>query len=180
MKAQNKTYSENNGSDIVIKSSSANSLLVSLRSTRLLRQNESSTDPNSRSTKHQSRSNGLTVEQTTGSNNLYRSTSERALVPLHELGNGWNKHGGGDITSVTTTFTTLGADDVGAEFEALLDVFGVSDHVHVENAGLVELLNDVLGWNTDGTDEEFGSALNNDINKLVELSLGVIMAASKN
>lgn len=101
-------------------------------------------------------------------------------MSLHELGNGWDEHGGGDITGVTTTLTTLGADNVDAEFEALLDVLGVSDHVHVENAGLVELLDDVLGWNTDGTDEEFGSALDDDINKLVELSFGVVVAENGN
>ena len=43
----------------------------------------------------------------------------------------------------------------------------------------MKLLNDVLGWDTDSTDEEFGTALNDDINKLVELSLGVVMAKQK-
>jgi hypothetical protein len=97
-------------------------------------------------------------------------------VSLHELGNGWDEHGGGDITGVTTTLTTLGADNVGAEVEALLDVLWVSDHIHVENAGLVELLDNMLGRDTDGTDEEFSSALDDDINKLVELSFGVVVA----
>jgi hypothetical protein len=80
---------------------------------------------------------------------------------------------------VTTALTTLGANNVGAEFEALLDVLGVSDHVHVENAGLMELLDDVLWWDTDGTDKEFCSALDDDINKLVELSFGVVVAKCK-
>ena len=52
-------------------------------------------------------------------------------------------------------------------------------YVHHGDARLVELLDDVLGWNTDSTDEEFGSALNDDINKFVELSLGVVMARPK-
>lgn len=99
-------------------------------------------------------------------------------MSLHELGNGWDEHSGGNITGVTTALTTLSADNVDAKFEALLDVFGVSDHVHVENASLVELLNNVLGGHTDSTDEEFGATLDDDINELVELSLGVVMAGS--
>lgn len=71
-------------------------------------------------------------------------------MTLAELGNSWNEDGGWDISGVTSTLTTLCANHVHAELEALLDVLGVADHVHVENAGLVELLDDVLGWDADG------------------------------
>jgi hypothetical protein len=41
----------------------------------------------------------------------------------------------------------------------------------------VEPLDDVLWWDTDGRDEDLCTALNNDINELVELALRVIVAA---
>jgi hypothetical protein len=41
---------------------------------------------------------------------------------------------------------------------------------------LVELLDDVLGGYTDGADEELGARVNDDINELVELALGIIVA----
>jgi hypothetical protein len=97
-------------------------------------------------------------------------------VSLHELGNGWDKHSGGDITSVTTTLTTLGGDNVDTKVKALLDVLGVSDHVHVEHAVLVKLLHDGARRNTDSADKQSGAAFNDDINELIELSVGVIMA----
>lgn len=93
-----------------------------------------------------------------------------------ELGDCWDEDGCWDITSVATSFTSLCADHVGAEFEALLDVLGVSDHVHVKNAVLVEFLDDVLWWDTDGRDEKTGAGFDGDVDELVELALGVVVA----
>ncbi len=56
-------------------------------------------------------------------------------------------------------------------------MLGVSDHVHVENAIRVKLVHDVLRRYADGGDEELGAGLNDDVDKLVELSLGVVVAA---
>jgi hypothetical protein len=52
----------------------------------------------------------------------------------------------------------------------------VADHVHAEDAGTVELLDNGLGGNTDGGDEELGAALDDDVDELVELTLGVVVA----
>jgi len=41
------------------------------------------------------------------------------------------------LPGVTTTFTTLGADDINTNLEAFGDVLWVADHVHVQNTMLV-------------------------------------------
>ena len=79
---------------------------------------------------------------------------------------------------MASTLTTLCADHVDAEVEALLDVLGVSDHVHVENAGLMQLLDDGLGWYADSADEELGTGVDDDVDEFVELALGVVVAVS--
>ena len=48
------------------------------------------------------------------------------------------------------SFAALGADHVDANVEAFTDMLGVSDHIHVEDTGLVKTLNDMDGGNTDG------------------------------
>lgn len=97
-------------------------------------------------------------------------------MALDQLGNSGNENGGWDVTGVTTTLTTLSADDVDANLEALLNVLGVTDHVHGEYTGFVKSVNDGLGRDTDSRHKEFGTALDNDVNKLIELALGVIVA----
>jgi hypothetical protein len=152
---------------------------VSLRGTSLVTEDEASSNPHGGSTEHESSSNRLAVEETTGSNNLHGLAGERALVALDQLGNGRDQDCGWDITSVATTLTTLGADNIGTKVEALLDVLGVSDHVHVEDAVLVKLLHDGARRNTDSADKQSGATFNNDINERIELSVGVIMAVKK-
>jgi hypothetical protein len=77
---------------------------------------------------------------------------------------------------VSTALASLGADDIDAEIQALLDVLGVSNHVHVENARFVESVDDVLGGNANGGDEELGPAVDDDADELVELAFCVIVA----
>ena len=149
---------------------------MGLRGTSLIRQNEASTDPDGGSAEHESSGNRVTVEKTAGSNDLDGLAGQRALLALDQLGNRGNKNGGWDITSVTTTLTTLGADNIDTNIEALLNVLGVTDHVHGEDTGAVELLDDGLGRNTDGRDEKAGALRDDDIDKLSELTLGVVVA----
>ena len=172
---QGMSYSKDNGANRVIKAGSANSLLVSLRSTGLISQDEAGTDPDGGSAQHQSGSNGLTVEQTTSRNDLHRQAGQGALLALAQLGNGRNEDSGGDITSVSTTLTTLGADDICASVQRLLNVLGVTDHVHVEDARVVKFVNNVLWRNTDSRDEELSAALDNNVDKFIQLSFGVVI-----
>lgn len=153
VKERPKTYSEDNGADIVLESGSADGLLVSNRSTGLIGQDEASTDPDSRGTKHKSGGNRVTVEQTTCSDDLHGLTGQGALLALAQLGNSRDENGSRNITSVTTTFTALSADDINTNIKGLLNVLGVADHVHAQDASTVELLHDVLGRDTDGRNE---------------------------
>ena len=144
-----------------------------------LGENEAGTDPDGAGTEGQGGGQTLAVVQTTGSDDLDGLASERGLVALDELGNSGDEDGGGDITSVPSTLATLGADKVDAELEALLDVLGVADHVHVEDAGAVEALDNVLGGHTDGGDEEAGAGVDDDVDQLIELTLGVVVAVRR-
>ena len=77
---------------------------------------------------------------------------------------------------MATALTALGADQVGTDVEAFLDVLGVADHVHVEDAVLVQLVDDGFGRDADGGDEESGAGFDDDVDQLVELAFGVVVA----
>jgi hypothetical protein len=70
----------------------------------------------------------------------------------------------------------LGANQVHAGIQALLDMFWVADHIHVQDPCLVQPLHNTIWRNPNSGDEELGSALNNDGDQLIELTLGVIVA----
>lgn len=170
------TYREDNSADCVVKASSADSLLVSLGGTSLVSQDEASTNPHGRSAKHQGSSHRVAIVQATGSNHLHGQTSQGTLLALAQLGHGRNEDRSGNIASVTTTFTTLSTNDIRAGIEGLLDVLGVTDHVHVQDACSMESVHDSFGGHTDGRDEELSAAFNNNVDKFVELALSVVVA----
>lgn len=145
-----------------------------------VRQDEAGTNPHSRCTKHESCSNRLAVEQTTSSNDLDGLASHWALAALDELGHGWDKDRGRNITSVSTTFASLCANDVCTSIKRLLDMLRVANHVHVENTSGVQLLDDWLGRDSDSANEELCAALNDNVNKFIKLSLGVVIADQSN
>ncbi len=171
--------SEDDSTDVILEAGSADSLLVGDGGTSLLGQNEAGTDPDGGGAEHERSGDGVTVEQTAGGDDLHRLAGQRALAALDQLGDGGDEDGGGDVTGVTAALTTLGADDVDADVEGLGDVLGVADHVHAEDTGTVEALDDGLGGNTDGRDEELGAALDDDVDELVELALGVVVAGGR-
>jgi len=113
---------------------------------------------------------------TTSSDNLNGTASERRLVLLANIDNGRNKNSRGDIAGVATTLTTLGADDVDAKVKALLNVLDVADHVHVDDAIGMELVDNSLRGHADGRDEKLSALLDDDIDELVQLTLGIIVA----
>lgn len=165
--------------DVVVVASGAHSFLVRLGGTGLISEDETGSNPDGTGTHHEGSSQKLTVVDTTGGDDLNGALEERALGVLAEVDDGGDENGGRDVTSVTATLTTLGADNVDAEVEALLDVLGVSDHVHVDDAGSVESVDDVLGRDTDSRDEELGARFDDDVDELVELALGVIVAKAR-
>lgn len=172
-------YSEDDGADVILETGSPDSLLVGLRGASLVGQDETGTDPHGGSPHHQSRGNGIAVEQTTGCNDLHGSAGQRALAALDQLGHGRDEDSGGDVTRVATTLTTLGTDDVDARIQGLGDVLGVADHVHDQDAGTVQLLDDGLGGDADGGDEEAGATADDDVDELAELALGVVVTKGR-
>lgn len=100
-------------------------------------------------------------------------------MALAELSDSWDEDGRGDISSVSTSFSSLCANHVGAKLETLLDVLWVANHVHVEDAVLVELLDDVFWRDADGGDEEAGARFDGDVDELVEFAFGVVVAGRK-
>jgi hypothetical protein len=102
--------------------------------------------------------------------------SHRASLSLDEVYNSGDQNSGRNITSVSTALASLGADDINAEIQALLNVLGMSNHVHVENACFVESVDDMFRWDTNGGDEELGTAVDDDADELVELAFCVIIA----
>lgn len=173
-----RTTSEDDSADIVVEAGSADSLLVSLRGASLISEDEAGTDPDTTGTEVKRSSDGLAVEDTAGGDDLHGLAGHGRLVALAELGDGGDEDRRGDVTRVATALAALGADDVGANVDALLHVLGVSDHVHVEDAVLVEAFDDVLGGNTDGGDEQLGARVDDDVDELVELALCVVVASS--
>jgi len=75
---------------------------------------------------------------------------------------------------MSTSFTALSADEVYADIKSFLDVLGMPDHVHDENSSFVEFVHCPLWRNTDGGDEKFGLFVNDNVEELRELSVGVV------
>lgn len=170
------THGKDNSPDIIIKARRSHRLLMRFWCPGLLCQNKPRPNPHSTSTQHQRRRQTLPIEQSSGSNNLHRLSRHRTLLPLDKRHHGRYQHRGRHVAGVTATLATLRADDVDAEIETFLDVFGVSNHVHVEDTCFVELLHDVRGWNADGGDEETCAGVDYYVGELVELAVRVVVA----
>ena len=80
---------------------------------------------------------------------------------------------------MTTALATLSAYHIGANVEAFLDVLGMTDHVHIEDASFVKALDNVHRRDADSTDEELGAGINDDGHEFVELALRVVVASSQ-
>jgi hypothetical protein len=167
---------EDNCADVVIMASSSDGLLVSLWCTSLIGQDESGSDPDSASTEHKSSGDSLSIVDTTSGNDLNWFAGHRAGLAFAELDDSWDQNCCWDITGVSTSLTSLCADDVDTELEALLNVLRVANHVHVENTGLVQTVDDMLGGDTDSRDKEGGARLNDDAHKLIKFALCVVVA----
>ena len=157
----------------------ADGLLVRLGRTGLVGEDEAGADPDGAGAHHQGGSEELTVVDATGGDDLDGATGEGRLSLLADLDAGGDEDGGGDVAGVAATLAALGADDVDAEVKALLDVLDVADHVHVVDAMLVKLVDDGLGGHADGGDEELAAGLDDDVDELVELALGVVIAGGR-
>jgi len=106
---------------------------------------------------------------------LNRLACHRALLVLAHGGNGWDEDTCWDVTSMATALAALSANHVGADLEALRDVLGVPDHVHIKYAIFVKLVHDSLWWDTDSRHKELGTALDNNVDEIVQLAFRVVV-----
>lgn len=106
--------------------------MVVVGSIAYLRKDESGTDPDGGGTESKSCGKCLAVEDTSCSDDLHWLAGHRALVAPAKACDFRDEDSGWDVSSVTTSLTTLGADHVGTELEALLDVLRVANHVPKE------------------------------------------------
>lgn len=171
-------YREDDCANVVVEASCADGLLVSPRRTSLLRQHKPSADPYTRRTKCKSGSKTLSIIQTTRSNDLDVLLGEWALYAAAQRRHSGNQYRRWHVAGVSTTLATLCADDIDAQIKALLDVLGMSNHVHIEDAMRVQLVDDLLWWDADGGDEELSAGVDDDVDQFAELALGVVVAAS--
>ena len=168
---------EDDGADIIVEPRGADSFLMGLGRARLLAQDEAGADPDGASAQHEGRGDALTVEEPARGDDLDLIARHGAFPALDHFGDGGDEDGGGDVAGVAAAFAALGADHVGADVEAFGDVFGVADHVHVEDAGFVEALDDVDGGHADGGDEEFSARVDDDGDEVVEFTFCVVVAS---
>ena len=120
-------------------------------------------------------SKSTAIVDSTGANDINRLASELRLLALADVDTGWDQNAGRDVAGVSSTLTGLGADKVATDVEGLLDVLGVANHVHDGDASLVQLVDGPNRGNTDSADEELGLLLNDDVEELWELALGVVV-----
>ena len=171
-----RTAGEDDRADVVVEARGADGFLVRLGSAGLLGQDEAGADPDGAGAQRHGGRQTLAVEEAAGGDDLHFG-AQAALLALAHGCHGGDQDGGRHVASVAAAFASLCADHVGAEGEALGDVLGVADHVHVEDAGLVEAVDGGLGRDADGGDEEAGAGVDDDGHELVELALGVVVAA---
>lgn len=170
---------EDDCADVVVVASGADGVLVGLGSAGLVGQDEAGADPDSRGAHDEGRGERLAVADTASGDDLDGALCQGRLCVADGLDDGGDQHRGRGVTGVAAALTALGADDVGTDVEALLDVLDVANHVHVQDAGLVQLLDDVLGRHADGADEQLDVALDDDVDEAIELALGVVIAIRK-
>ena len=130
---------------------------------RLFGQDEAGADPNGRGAESKGGGKGLAVEETAGRDALDRFLGEGGRRRFSaQRRHGGDEDRGWHVAGVAAAFAALGADYVDTDVEAFLDVFRVPDHVHVEDAGGVEAVDDGFGRDADGGDEEFGAGVDYD------------------
>jgi hypothetical protein len=156
-------YCEDDGTNVVIKARSTDGFLVGFRCASFLGQDEASTNPDTGSTEGKGSSKRLTIEKTAGRNDLHIFASEGGLPASAHGGNSWDQDGCGNIASVSTSLATLCANDIDTKIKALLNVLWVANHIHVEDAMAMQLVDDLFRRDADGGDEELSAGLDDDV-----------------
>ena len=149
---------------------------IRLPKSAYLRQHETCADPDGTGTKRQCGRQTLSVEDTSRSDDLHRLSCHGACLGLAQGFDCGDQYRCRYITSVSTTLAALCADEIRTESKALWHMLGVADHVHVEDAMLVQSVDDGLWRYTDSRDEKLSTTIDDNADELVELALGVVVA----
>jgi hypothetical protein len=104
------------------------------------------------------------------------TTGEGTDLASEKLCHGGDQDNGRDVASVASSLAPLRADKIRSDFNSFESVLRVSDHVHVEDAALVQTVGCPFRGDTNGADEQFGAAFDDDLDKLAELPVGVVIA----
>ena len=101
-----------------------------LRSASFGARNESCADPHGLSTPRKVSSERTTVVYGTCAYDIDRLAGQRGLVSLDSIDAGRDEDRGGDVTGVSSTLTSLSADEVDAGGDGFWYVLGVTNHLY--------------------------------------------------
>ena len=170
------TYGEDYCSHVVVEAGGADGFLVGFWRAGFVAENEASADPDGVGAEHQCCGERLAVEEPAGCDDLDGVAGHGGFLAFDHGCHCWDEDGCRHVAGVAASFAALGADEVDADVETFLHVLGVPDHVHVEDAGFVQTVDDVLGGDADGGDEELGAVVDDDADEVVEFAFGVVVA----
>jgi hypothetical protein len=165
---------EDDGADGVVEAAVDDGLLVARRRAGLLGAHEARADPDGLRAERERHGEAAAVENAAGGNDGNGRVGERGAAAAAEVDDDRNEDRGGDVAGVAAALAALRANDVGAGGERLLDVLGRADHVHVGDAGGVQLVDRPARRHADGRDEELGARLNDNVNQLGQFAFGVV------
>lgn len=131
------TYSEYDGSHVIVESARPDSLLMCFRRTSFFAENKARAYPYTSRAEHECGSKTLTIEQTACCHDLYWLTCQWAFPSFTQLCHCRDQDRGRDIAGMSSSFATLSTYDIGTGIQALLNVLWVAYHVHVEHACLM-------------------------------------------
>ena len=149
-----RTARENERADIVVEAGGADGFLVRGRRAGFFAQDEACPDPDRRGAEHECRSDGLAVIQAACGYALHGFPGQGGFGLCAHLRYRGDEDCRWHVTGVTSSFAALCAYKVCADIETSLDVFRVTDHVHVEDACFVQTVHDMLWRDSDGRHEE--------------------------
>lgn len=140
----------------------------------LRRRDEARADPDALGAPGEVRGEATPVKDGASTDDVHGLAIERRGVALHGVNARGDEDRCRDVARVAAALPGLRADEVDADFERLLYVLRVADHVHDEDAGFVELVDGPLGRYADCRDEEGGALFDDDLNEVRELTIGVV------
>mmetsp|Transcript_7 Transcript_7/g.16 ORF Transcript_7/g.16 Transcript_7/m.16 type:complete len:275 (+) Transcript_7:453-1277(+) len=151
-----------------------NSLLVTGRSSSLLRTDKSSSNPNSLATEREGHSEATAIVDTTCSNNKEIVTGQWALLSFAHINNHGPENSGSNLSSVSSSLASLCTNNVNICSNTFGDMLGRTNHVHHRNSSGMQFINSPAGRNTNSTHKQTSLFFNDNINQLWECSLSVI------